>query len=885
MKSLYKLAFLLAISIHSFGQIPAVSDVTPTSGPVGTVVTITGSNFSTTSSDNIVYFGAVKGDVTSASSNELTVIVPPGTTYQPVSVTVNGLTAYSTKIFNTTFPGGGEITPGSFGNVTGYSQTDVKKIAIGDLDGDGRSDVAVTDYGNGKMAIFRNISASNVIAFAPPVFFTIPSVSPHITMGDLDGDGKLDLVVTGDTDQIFLMRNVSTPGTIAFEPGLTLVIATFPNDVSIDDLDGDGKPDLTVATQYKNIHVLRNISTMGSLTAGSFAAPVLLTSGVNTQALSTRDLDGDGKPEIASSSEDEGTISIFRNTSTPGSINLGSFAAKVDFTAGIHPEAMVIADFDGDNKPDIAVSNQVSNSISVFKNVSTQGSITAASFSAKIDFATGTNPSFINAADVDGNGKPDIYVSSSTEISLFRNVSTLGSLTTDSFEPKVDIVNATAGYRPAFMGDLNNDGKPDLAFGGSELYILPNSFNNHFITDFTPVRGDVGTIVTIHGHNFDPIPSNNIVKFNGVEAVVSNGTSTSLEVTVPAGATNGFITVESNGLESQSPSVFIFPPAITSFTPSSGGVGSTVVVNGSNFATLSTNNVVEFNGTPAYVSHSSSNSLSVVVPEGATSGLITVAVNSFTVTSTSDFTIKQNQSITFNDILVNNITMGDLPLSLDATASSGLPIQFSAAAHKVSIVGNQVTLLMPGSVTITASQSGNDQYLAASPVSKTFCINPMKPQVAVENSDIGLPMLVSSSSTGNQWYYNGFGINGATSSSLNVTESGFYNVKVTIDNCVSQISDDTNLTITGIENVYTEKTMVYPSPAQKRIKIELSAFDHSRPIDIIIYNTLSQLMDHTTTDNNQERVELDISKLPNGIYILKADQGKITRQVKFVKED
>jgi hypothetical protein len=229
--------------------------------------------------------------------------------------------------------------------------------------------------------------------------------------------------------------------------------------------------------------------------------------------------------------------------------------------------------------------------------------------------------------------------------------------------------------------------------------------------------------------------------------------------------------------------------------------------------------------------------------------------------------------------------MGDLPLTLDATASSALPIQFSSTSSKVSIVGNQATLLMPGSVTITASQSGNDQYLAASPVSKTFCINPMKPQVAVENSDIGLPTLVSSSSTGNQWYHNGFAMSGETSSTFNVTESGFYNVKVTIDNCVSQISDDINLTVTAAENVHKGKTMIYPVPARQRISVELSGFDNGRPVDILIYNTLSQLMERTTADGNQRQVDMDISKLPRGIYILHAGQEKIKRQVKFVKED
>ena len=95
MKILYGLVSLILIYIHSFAQVPAISNLSPASGPIGSPVTITGSNFSATPSANIVYFGSVRATVTAASSNQLTVTVPSGSTYQPLTVTVNGLTAYS----------------------------------------------------------------------------------------------------------------------------------------------------------------------------------------------------------------------------------------------------------------------------------------------------------------------------------------------------------------------------------------------------------------------------------------------------------------------------------------------------------------------------------------------------------------------------------------------------------------------------------------------------------------------------------------------------------------------------------------------------------------------------------------------------------------------
>ena len=99
------LLLLSLIFILNSNSQPTINSFSPTSGPVGTSVTIPGANFSTTATNNVVYFGVVRANVTAASTNSLTATVPAGAAYQPISVTTNNLTAYSNKSFIVTFPG------------------------------------------------------------------------------------------------------------------------------------------------------------------------------------------------------------------------------------------------------------------------------------------------------------------------------------------------------------------------------------------------------------------------------------------------------------------------------------------------------------------------------------------------------------------------------------------------------------------------------------------------------------------------------------------------------------------------------------------------------------------------------------------------------------
>jgi gliding motility-associated-like protein len=111
----------------------------------------------------------------------------------------------------------------------------------------------------------------------------------------------------------------------------------------------------------------------------------------------------------------------------------------------------------------------------------------------------------------------------------------------------------------------------------------------------------------------------------------------------------------------------ILPPTISSFNPSSGLVGSTVVITGTNFSTVPANNTVSFNGTPATVTLASATSLTVTVPIGATSGLISVVVGGLTANSGTNFTVSSP-----------NITALEYFFNIDPGPGNGTPISISA---------------------------------------------------------------------------------------------------------------------------------------------------------------------------------------------------------------
>ncbi|MCM5529684.1 FG-GAP-like repeat-containing protein [Parasegetibacter sp. NRK P23] len=179
---------------------------------------------------------------------------------------------------------------------------DPYSVAVGDLDGDGKHDIAAVNYSNGTISVFRNTSEEQNISFVKESDIKINASPNSLQIKDMDADGKPDLLASHslfDPGLISLCKNVSTPRNIVFNETVNLVAGVVPSDLAIEDMDGDGKPDIlaSLAGGQNGVAILKNKSTLSGFSFES-AQDVTLGSEIFSTALSTGDMDGDGKSDI-----------------------------------------------------------------------------------------------------------------------------------------------------------------------------------------------------------------------------------------------------------------------------------------------------------------------------------------------------------------------------------------------------------------------------------------------------------------------------------------------------------------------------------------------------------------------------------------------------------
>jgi hypothetical protein len=154
------------------------------------------------------------------------------------------------------------------------------------------------------------------------------------------------------------------------------------------------------------------------------------------------------------------------------------------------------------------------------------------------------------------------------------------------------------------------------------------------ITGFSPASGPVGTTVVITGTAFTGAT---VVSFNGIPATFSVDSYSQITATVPCCGASGKIKVTTPGGNGSSSTNFKVPASISSFTPGSGPVGTTVVITGVAFTGAT---AVAFNGIVATTfTVDSDTQITVVVPAGATTGKIKVSTGGGSVSSSTNFTV------------------------------------------------------------------------------------------------------------------------------------------------------------------------------------------------------------------------------------------------------
>ena len=321
-------------------------------------------------------------------------------------------------------------------------------VVAADFNEDGKVDLAVTDNANSLGAILLGNGDGS---FGAPVTYGVGTAPQGMAVGDFDGDGHLDLAVanSGSADVSILRGN----GNGTFQAAVNYPAGPNPWSVAVSDLDGDGDLDLAVANRINPGGTASILLNNGS---GAFGAPTSFATGVNARSVAIGDFNRDGRLDLAVANEG------FFNISTLLGNGNGTFQAAVNYPAGSAPRFVTTSDVDGDGILDLAVTDGNDNVVYVLRGKS------GGTFAVAVPYQVGRRPDGVASADFNGDGRPDLVTANTTQDSeTFGswNVSVL--LNTTTFAPTGFLaakVNYPVGVGPNSLatGDFNGDGHLDL---------------------------------------------------------------------------------------------------------------------------------------------------------------------------------------------------------------------------------------------------------------------------------------------------------------------------------------------------------------------------------------------------------------------------------------
>ena len=230
------------------------------------------------------------------------------------------------------------------------------------------------------------------------------SAAAGVAAGDIDGDGKIDLVIAEEaTSSVVVLANrTQAVGQYAVQP-FGFEGGHTPVGVIVADVDGDGRLDVVAAAKADGLVVLRNITAAGGPI--SFAGPVYLAT-PHAMAVAAADLNADGRLDLAAVDDYDDALVVWLNT---GAAGVTAFGPRTEHAAPRDPVQLLVDDANGDGTPDLAVLGRTVGELSIFLNT-TAANATTPAFAPRLDRATGTKPSNMLLADLDADGDQEIAV-------------------------------------------------------------------------------------------------------------------------------------------------------------------------------------------------------------------------------------------------------------------------------------------------------------------------------------------------------------------------------------------------------------------------------------------------------------------------------------------
>ncbi len=308
-------------------------------------------------------------------------------------------------------------------------------------------------------------------SFSPKVDFATGTRTSSVAVADFNADGKPDLAVTNGAATVSVLLDTTATGALVptFSAKTNFPTGTGPGTVAISDFNGDGKPDLAVATQNA-VSVLLGTTAMGAASP-TFAAKADFATVLFSTSLAIADFNGDGKPDLAVTHNGEvDGLSILLNTTATNAAT-PSFAAAVEFDVGAGPVTVAAGDLNRDGKPDLVVATIGGfRPVNVLINLTATNAVTP-SFAAKDEILVNENSQDVSVGDVNGDGITDVVIADANPVGalVMLNTTTIGAATT-SYAP-LGLFASGNGPSSILISDLNGDGTSDLAIASSSATV------------------------------------------------------------------------------------------------------------------------------------------------------------------------------------------------------------------------------------------------------------------------------------------------------------------------------------------------------------------------------------------------------------------------------
>jgi len=329
-------------------------------------------------------------------------------------------------------------------------------MALGDVDGDGRVDLVVTEPGTAQVALYRQDEKGGLRGRQ---LFGSLSNSEDVAVADMDGDGHAEVLVLSSSEKTVGVSSWKN-GNLPF-PSL-LDLPGTPKAMDVGDLDGNGTQDLAllVEPEKKKWQLLLYTKGLGE------APQVVELEGLKQapEDLMVMDIDQDGRPDLLLFDPYD-AMRVLRSKGDGGyeDLSLRGTAYRGGLVTGLSRGNVSAADVDGDGKPELlAASKNFARAIVCGPDgaLSVKDQANGATPRSQVQGAT--------ALDLDGDGKPEVVLFDKEE----KTVTVLKRDESGVFQPAENLPAGDLGYQALGVADLDGDGSSDLVLFGKELFAV-----------------------------------------------------------------------------------------------------------------------------------------------------------------------------------------------------------------------------------------------------------------------------------------------------------------------------------------------------------------------------------------------------------------------------